>query len=276
MTHAAQDVASKLTPFLKWAGGKRWLVNSGADISPAKYDTYIEPFLGSAAVFFSERPTRAVLTDTNDELINVYVSLRDEPDKVERNLKLHSRNHSDAYYYLIRARRPRKKHTRAARFLYLNRTCWNGLYRVNLKGEFNVPKGTKNTVVLETDNLPAISKLLKHCQIECQDFETTIDQAAKGDFVFIDPPYTVKHNHNGFVKYNETIFSWDDQLRLAASIERAIHRGAAITMTNADHPSIHELYAPIGTCESLNRNSIIAASSTARTKTTETLYRFGW
>jgi len=263
-------------PFLKWAGGKRWLIKSGAEIAPDSYRVYIEPFVGSGAVFFSQEPQSAILADLNSELVIVYQQLKSNWQAVEETLKKHSRLHNDSYYYKIRASKPRLPHTIAARFIYLNRTCWNGLYRVNLKGEFNVPRGTKNSVLLDTDDFSAVAKSLESSEVLCQDFSTTIASADNNDFVFVDPPYTVNHNLNGFLKYNEKIFSWDDQIRLRDSIAEAVERGAKVTMTNADHPSIRKLYKGMGEVEKLFRNSVIAGDSRHRKSTSEVLIRFGW
>ena len=194
-----------VVPFLKWAGGKRWLVNSAARIVPANFNRYVEPFLGSAAVFFALAPKKALLADTNAELVNAYQAISSHWQLVEQSLKRHSQSHSEVYYYKLRSSKPRKPYTRAARFLYLNRTCWNGLYRVNGRGEFNVPRGTKDSVILEADDFSAIAKRLSNCDIVCQDFESTLASAQRGDFAFIDPPYTVNHNLNGFRRYNEKI-----------------------------------------------------------------------
>lgn len=264
------------TPLLKWAGGKRWLVQSDNEFIPASFNRYFEPFIGSGAVFFSMLATNAILADINPDLTNLYLALKDDWGKVESALKVHSKNHSDEYYYKIRASRPRTSHTRGARLLYLNRTCWNGLYRVNLKGEFNVPRGTKNSVILDTDDFESVARHLEDCKILCQDFEKTISTASKNDFIFIDPPYTVKHNFNGFVKYNEKIFSWDDQIRLRDAILEAADKGVKITMTNADCSSIHDLYGNSCKMEKLERASVIAGSSRHRGATTEIIMRFGW
>lgn len=231
-----------IVPPLKWAGGKRWFVSNHKDLLPKKFNKYIEPFLGSGAVFFSVQPEQALISDLNPELINLYEVIRDEPLKLEKKLKEHQRKHSTEYYYAMRALQPRNKITTAARTLYLNRTCWNGLYRVNLKGEFNVPKGTKDTVVLASDRFQNLSEILKKAEIKCQDFQVSIDSAEEGDFLFIDPPYTVAHNNNGFVKYNQNLFKWEDQIRLRDSIERAVVRGANVLVTNAAHKSVIDIY----------------------------------
>lgn len=263
-------------PFLKWAGGKRWLLRKGVDILPKKYDRYIEPFLGGGAVFFSTINKPFVLADTNAELINCYQSIQSDHLKILDSLKHHERLHDNDHYYQVRKSEPKLNYIRAARFLYLNRTCWNGLYRVNKKGKFNVPKGTKSSIFLETDNFPAVAEKLSRGQLLCQDFEKTIEIAGQGDFIFVDPPYTVKHNFNGFVKYNEKIFSWEDQERLRDVLLDAVNRGAMVTITNADHESIRELYQGIGSHQSLNRASVISGNPTHRSKTSELLIKIGW
>lgn len=258
-----------IVPFLKWAGGKRWLVSSNSRFFPNSYNRYIEPFLGSGAVFFYLNPRQAVLSDLNSELIETYQAIKEDWARIVGALSQHQRKHSEKYYYKVRAQCPRTIWGRAARFIYLNRTCWNGLYRVNLNGEFNVPIGTKDRVILDSDDFRAVSVALKHTHLVCSDFEAIIDKAKKGDFVFVDPPYTVKHNFNGFVKYNEKLFSWDDQIRLSEATIRAAARGAKILLTNADHPHVFNLYKKYFSTTTVSRRSILAGKSEARVETTE-------
>lgn len=175
-----------VAPFLKWAGGKRWLVANHKSIFPQFFKTYFEPFLGSAAVFFYLAPNQAVLSDANKDLIEAYWVIKDNWQRLEKALMRHQRLHSNEYYYEMRDARPRTSVARAARFLYLNRTCWNGLYRVNLNGTFNVPIGTKSAVVLSSDNFEEVSARLKNAKLYVCDFEKTIDRAEAGDFVFVD------------------------------------------------------------------------------------------
>jgi DNA adenine methylase len=189
---ASCAVGSSQTPFLKWAGGKRWLAPQLVKNLPDFSGRYIEPFLGSAAIFFAIRPSDALLSDTNEDLIETYNAIRDDHEQVHDLLKVHQRKHSVEYFYQMRQYRPRERYRKAARFIYLNRTCWNGLYRVNLQGVFNVPIGTKTNVLMATDDWTATSALLKSADIRCQDFEKSIDMAERGDLVFADPPYTVK------------------------------------------------------------------------------------
>lgn len=260
-----------LKPFLKWAGGKRWLFESGQFSLPNITGRYIEPFLGGGAVFFETQPKNAILSDSNKRLIELYLVIRDELENFEALMKTHAKAHSRDYYYELRSKQLRKPANRAAQFLYLNRTCWNGLYRENLKGQFNVPIGTKQTVVFNSDDFPAWSKALKGTRLECRDFEESIEETEEGDFVFVDPPYTVRHNLNGFVKYNQNIFAWNDQVRLRDALHRAQQRGVSFAMTNADHESIRDLYAGIGQHQQLTRHSVIAGQPVYRGQSTEIL-----
>lgn len=259
-------------PFLKWAGGKRWLVESHVEIFPSSYNRYIEPFLGSGAVYFAIKPNIAILSDANKDLIETYICVRDHWKDVYETLKIHHNNHSSDYYYTIRDSVYHDKIERAARFIYLNRTCWNGLYRVNKFGKFNVPKGTKNSVVFPSDDFFKISIQLADAEIASNDFEVTIGEARRGDLIFIDPPYTVKHDNNGFIKYNEKIFTWNDQVRLRSAVEEAVRRGASFILTNANHSSVVELYEGFR-MDILTRNSVISGDPTKRKKCDELLIR---
>jgi len=258
-----------LEPFLKWPGGKRWLVHQYGFLFPFRYQRYLEPFLGGGAVFFHLTPRRAILSDTNVDLVNAYQCLREHARTIDSHLSDLQRKHSKKLYYRIRATRPTCMIERAVRFLYLNRTCFNGIYRVNLRGDFNVPIGTKELVQYPKNYLQQIADCLRHASIRVADFEKTIDEAVFGDFVFVDPPYTVMHNNNNFVKYNANLFSWTDQLRLASAVKRAVKRGAAIMISNADHCSIQELYGNFGNLYRVDRLSVLAADSLHRRKTTE-------
>jgi DNA adenine methylase len=251
-------------PFLKWAGGKRWLTDCHSNLFPANFNRLIEPFLGSGAVFFRLSPPSAILGDANADLIATYAAIRDEPTRVIQHLRRHHRFHSKAYYYSVRDSAPRSSAGRAAKLIYLNRTCWNGLYRVNLKGEFNVPIGTKSSVLLETDDFCGIATLLRRVTLVAGDFEATMQKATRGDFLFIDPPYTVKHNTNGFVKYNEGLFSWDDQIRLRDAVVSAARLGAKVLITNAYHDSVLSLYRNVGEIICLARKSVISGKAYGR------------
>ncbi|KEZ48205.1 DNA adenine methylase [Metabacillus indicus] len=233
-----------ITPFLKWPGGKRWFIEKHYDLLPTQYNRYLEPFLGSGAVFFTLKPDEAILNDINKDLIDTYRGVKTRWRKVYHCLSEHSLLHSKEYYYDIRSSTYTSLEERSAQFIYLNRTCFNGIYRVNKKGKFNVPIGSKTRVLLDTDNFRAQSLALKKTRIFNKDFEDIIEMAVKDDFLFVDPPYTVRHNKNGFIKYNEILFTWEDQLRLSKSLARAKDRGVKIILTNASHESIRELYKP--------------------------------
>lgn len=255
-------------PFLKWAGGKRWFVQTYAQLLPKKFNRYIEPFLGGASVFFHLQPKAAILGDINPDLIAAYIAVKDRPESVIESLRYRQDAHDDnpdGYYYRVRDRAPADSFQRGSRMIYLNRTCFNGIYRVNQAGLFNVPRGSKEEVILSSDDFRGISKLLKGASIRVSDFEPLIDAAQSGDLIFADPPYTVRHNLNGFIKYNEKLFSWDDQERLAKALIRAKRRGAKIVCTNADHVSVRELYDGSGFhLQTVSRYSSISAASDSR------------
>ena len=250
-----------MNPFLKWAGGKRWLTSKHPDWFSVEFNRYIEPFLGGGAVFFKLNPENAILADLNSELISTYNAIRTYPNEIEKKLKFHQARHCKDYYYYIRSMEPRNEVTKAAKFIYLNRTCFNGLYRVNIKGEFNVPKGSKTKVILDDDDFTAFSNRLKRAEIINCDFSAPLAEASESDFVFIDPPYTVKHNNNNFLKYNEKIFSWSDQKRLSRGAEKAASSGAKIIISNANHSCISELYSSTKWIKiEVQRASVLASS----------------
>jgi DNA adenine methylase len=252
-------------PFLKWPGGKRWFIEQHFDLLPKKIrGRYIEPFLGSGAVFFAMEPQEAILSDACKDLILTYTGVSDFAQEVLNLLTNHDLKHDYEYYYQVRSEEPESIAERAARFIYLNRTCFNGIYRVNSKGKFNVPIGSKTKVLLDTDDFLKWSETLKRAQLFHSDFEVIIDLARHGDFLFVDPPYTIRHNNNGFVKYNEVLFSWQDQLRLHDCLIRAKSRGAKILMTNANHQSLRELYNKGFKQFVTSRYSSIAASGSKR------------
>lgn len=234
---------------------------------PKKYGCYFEPFLGGGSVFFYLRPPRAVLADVNSELIQLFRVVAWRRRSLEALLREHQSKHNKRHYYSVRSRVPNSAIERAARTLYLNRTCFNGMYRVNRAGEFNVPKGVKFTVLMETDDFVASSRLLRRAELVVSDFEPIINKAKKGDLVFADPPYVVGHNNNGFVKYNERLFSWEDQTRLANTLDRARRRGVKIVATNAAHGAIEKLYLKRSfSISRVRRYSSISGDSEGRSK----------
>lgn len=264
--HAA-DRSSSVRPFLRWAGGKRWLTRRLADLLPDDYETYHEPFLGSGALFFAIHPSPARLSDSNRELTNTFRVVRDSCSTLVEALGV--LRYTKSEYYRIRESRPTSNVSRAVRFIYLNRTCWNGLYRVNQAGEFNVPMGRRpSPVICDKENLQGASDALRGVEIGSRDFGTSLREVRKGDLVFADPPYTVSHGENGFILYNEKIFSWEDQERLSRHLRSVDKKGARFLLTNADHPSIRMLYRRFQT-HRIERSSIIAADPKGRRRVSE-------
>lgn len=263
-----------MNPFLRWPGGKRWLVQSQAHLLPHSYNTYIEPFLGGGSVYFHLQPARAVLSDINDDLIATYRGVRAAPRRVQSRLSRFQRLHSQQHYDALRHSAPSGVIARAARFIYLNRTAFNGIYRVNKQGLFNVPMGDRVKVAAGCASLQAAAKILRGTHLVSVDFEDSIDSAGKRDLVFADPPYTVRHGNNGFRKYNEVLFSWPDQVRLAQALARARDRGAIIIATNANHRCIRELYRPLGFAFTpVTRYSGVSASAESRQLFSELVIR---
>ena len=229
--------------FLKWAGGKRWFVKHEKYRLPLNltFNRYIEPFLGGGSIFFYLEPSVALLSDNNEELIRTYIALRDDFDGVFRLLEKHQANHSKEYYYDIRAAFPSNHIEAAARMIYLNKACFNGIYRVNKKGDFNVPFGKRKTVFFDYQKMKDASMALKHAIIVKQDYSISIDEAEEGDFVFCDPPYALK-TADSFVGYNANSFGWEDQIQLAEALQNAANRGVKIMITNVFAPEVRQLY----------------------------------
>jgi len=257
-------------PLLKWAGGKRGLLPRILRCIPVTEGRYFEPFLGGGALFFSRQPKVALLSDSNPELINAYVQVRDNLGAVIRHLR--GLPNTEADYYRIRASSPRSPAGRAARLIYLCTLSFNGIYRQNLLGEFNVPYGNKTHVSpCDLQKLRKINGALLGRRIEALDFGRAVRCARAGDVVYFDPPYTVAHGNNGFVKYNAKIFSWADQIRLAKIARRLKRKGVYVFVSNADHPSIRELYSGF-TVKAMRRHSVMAASSQYRRRVRECLF----
>ena len=258
-----------MLPFLKWPGGKRWLVPLVRENFPVMDGKYLEPFLGGGAVFFGTCPQSALLSDINDELIETYHVMRDDPCGLRERLKYHQKRHDKDYYYKVRNQRLRKPVNRAGRFIYLNRTCFNGIYRVNKRGKFNVPKGSKDLFIDDIDLFEQYADILRCVEIVNLDFEKTIVTAQRGDFLFVDPPYAMKSNQQ-FVKYNNKLFSWEDQERLHESLVQAKERGVNILLTNANCEEIKNMYKDAGFCiKTILRNCIIAGKAEKRSNIQE-------
>jgi DNA adenine methylase len=259
-------------PFMKWAGGKRWLFKRYRYLFPENVARLIDPFLGGGSSFFLLRPHCAILGDVNSDLIEVYECVRNHPRELARHLFVYQKKHSSETYYAVRAQRPKRKIERAARLLYLNRTCWNGLFRVNVKGEFNVPIGTKTKIFASLDELIDVSRALSRATLHSSDFSALIRKAKRGDVVFADPPYFDTHKKNDrFLRYNQNVFSWEDQLRLRADLLDARKRGAQCFVTNSNNKSLISIYRDHGLIRVLKRHSVLAADSSARKTNREIL-----
>ena len=246
---------AKGKPFVKWAGGKRQIIDQLKKYMPEEYKTYYEPFVGGGALFFELFNTyghKAVLNDYNKELMNVYECLSDEDkfDKMCNELDHHEANHSEEYYYKIRdIDRNKAKlnkmvdYKRAARTIYLNKACFNGLYRVNSKNEFNVPFGKKSKVnTYQGQNLGIVHCILTFNDITLlsTDFEEAVSTAKKGDFIYFDPPYD--SDTETFNGYTEDGFSKDEQVRLSELFKKLDKKGCYVMLSNHNTKLINELY----------------------------------
>jgi DNA adenine methylase len=255
-------------PFLKWAGGKQWLAAALAPLVP-KGARYYEPFLGGASLFFAALPRQAYLSDVNQDLVQTYEALRDSPETILRHLR--GWRYTKKMYYATRRATFRGSAKQAARFIFLNRTCWNGLYRVNAEGQFNVPIGRfKRPRLFDRRILLGASAALKGAHLLASDFEKALEGARARDFVYLDPPYTVKHDNNGFLRYNQRLFTWNDQERLGRVAVRLAARGCRVVVTNAHHPSIRSLY-PDFHATTLRRQSMLAGDAAERGTVREVL-----
>lgn len=259
-------------PPIRWAGGKSWLTNFLTTILPTDYNKYYEPFLGGASCYLKLNiNSSAYLSDNNDELINFYTQIKCNCEDVINKIKTFE--NSKENYYRVRQTIFDDSVDRAARFYFLNRLCFNGIYRVNSKNQFNVPYGdsVNKKVLISENDLMQLSQKLANAELHTHDFENIISLTKPKDLIFLDPPYTVAHNKNGFIEYNEKIFTWNDQERLAKFIEKIIAKDAYFILTNAFHHSTRELYSKYGRSLQLDRMSTIGAKINSRKTISELL-----
>jgi len=230
-------------PFLKWAGGKTQLIPEILARVPARIGRYYEPFIGGGATFFALCPQKATLSDVNVDLIGAYVAVRDKPAQLIKCLKEHYCD--EAYYYEVRDQDPNSLSPvrAAARIIFMNRTCFNGLYRVNKKGLFNVPFGKyQNPKICDADNIMRVSEVLQGVDIRVQSVFDSVKRARKGDFVYLDPPYDPVSRTSSFTAYSNSPFGRPQQRQLAELFAKLAKRGVSVLLSNSDTPFIRELY----------------------------------
>lgn len=231
-------------PFLKWAGGKSSLLGHLTEFVPQNYDRYCEAFLGGAAFFFHLSPRKAILSDANAELIHCYRVVQKNPrDLIEA---LVSYENKESEFYRVRAQNPKTLGAvnRAARFIYLNKTCFNGLYRVNKAGRFNTPYGKNPTArFVDGENLLAVSTVLQNVELLHADFfDVTESHVKKNDFIYFDPPYLPVSEFSDFKRYTSTQFGEADHIRLAHAFRKLDKMGCYVLLSNSYHPVVKELY----------------------------------
>ena len=240
-------------PFVKWAGGKRQLIPIINQNLPESFGTYYEPFLGGGALLFhiltDKNGQKCSISDLNSDLVLAYTTIRDRVDSLIASLKNHEKNYqknSESYYYSIRESNPRSEIEKTSRLIFLNRTCFNGLYRVNSKGKFNVPLGKySNPNIVNEENLYAVSNILQSSRIsiKCRDFEAVLRDAKKGDLVYFDPPYQPVSTTANFTSYTNKDFTYDDLTRLAELCLKLDSRGCNVLLSNSDSKEVADIFA---------------------------------
>lgn len=243
-----ESIQAPLRPLVKWAGGKRSLLPQLMPLSPSQFDRFVEPFAGGASFLLALQPSVAVLNDANSELIEMYLSVREEPHELMEALDaLQPYVLDEGAYYSIRAidTQEMTRAERAARLIFLNKAGFNGLYRVNREGKFNVPFGSHSSPpnLYDEENLLGVSELLQRTDMMSVDFEELLDRVGHGDFVYVDPPYVPVAPTANFTSYTPGSFTLEDQRRLAESVRRAVKRGASVLVSNSATAIVGELYS---------------------------------
>ena len=267
---------SEPKPFVKWVGGKRQLMQDLENNFPKQFTTYHEPFLGGGAVMFNLLTKKSQLScnvsDFNSDLILAYVTIRDKLEKLIESLENHSKNYhknSTEYYYEIRKQEPKQQIEKVSRLLFLNKTCFNGLYRVNKKGQFNVPLGRyTNPNIVNKENLTAVSKILqsKKIKISCRDFEAVLGDAKKGDLVYFDPPYQPVSSTANFTSYTHRDFTEDDLERLAKLADQLHSKGCYVLLSNSNSKTVKDFFSKKHwKISSINVNRAINSNAQKRT-----------
>jgi DNA adenine methylase len=236
------------SPVIKCVGGKSKLLHELVARLPERFGRYYEPFAGGAALFFRVAPKRAVLADSNADLIGLYTTIADDADAVIKRLAYHRTHHSEGHYYEMRERWNQQRPTwnaaeRAAAFIYLNKTCFNGLWRVNRAGAFNVPIGRyTDPPICVPDALRAAHAVLANAQLVCADYRTAVASASRGDFIYFDPPYDPVAPTANFTSYTANAFGPDQQRELADTARALVARGCYVMLSNSDTPFIRSIY----------------------------------
>ena len=240
-------------PFVKWAGGKRQLISFLNENLPETFSTYYEPFLGGGALLFhiltKKNGQKCSISDLNFDLVLAYTTIRDRIDELVSSLKIHEKNYqkdSKSYYYSVRNNSPRSEIEKASRLLFLNRTCFNGLYRVNSKGKFNVPLGKyTNPNIVNEENLHSVSNILQSSRvsIKCHDFEAVLRDAKKGDLVYFDPPYQPVSQTANFTSYTNKNFTFHDLSRLSELCMKLDSKGCKVLLSNSNSKEVSDMFA---------------------------------
>ena len=264
-------------PIVKWVGGKRQLMFELLKNMPETYNRYFEPFIGGGALFFELQPQNGYISDMNEELINLYSVVRDDVYELIDDLNKHKV--SKEYFLKIRNLDRTEKYNKlsdiqkASRFIYLNRTCFNGMYRVNSQGQFNVPFGNyKNPRIVDAENLINCSKLLKNTEICCADFSEILNKVQKGDFVYFDPPYVPLNETSSFTSYTKDGFDLDMQFKLRDVCDELDSNGVMFMLSNSDTKLVNELYSNYE-IKKVFASRAINANGNGRGKITEVLVR---
>ena len=263
-------------PFVKWVGGKRQLMQVLEDNFPKQFGTYHEPFLGGGAVMFNLLSKEAKLScnvsDFNSDLILAYVTIRDKLRKLIESLETHSKNYqkdSSEYYYEVRKQEPKQQIEKVSRLIFLNRTCFNGLYRVNKKGKFNVPLGRyTNPNIVNKENLTAVSKILhsEKIKISCRGFEAVLDDAKKGDLIYFDPPYQPISSTANFTSYTHRDFTEKDLERLVDLANQLNSKGCHVLLSNSNSKIVKDFFSEKHwSVSEINANRAINSNSKKRT-----------
>lgn len=277
MAVVLEQLKSETYPIVKWVGGKRQLMFELIKNMPKSYNRYFEPFIGGGALFFELQPEQAYISDMNEELINLYSIVRDNVYELIDDLSKHEV--SKEYFLEIRNIDRTEQYTelsdveRASRFIYLNRTCFNGMYRVNSQGQFNVPFGHyKNPRIIDENNLLNCSELLKKTEIKCADFSEILTKVKKGDWVYFDPPYVPLNETSSFTSYTKDGFDIDMQFKLRDVCDELDTMGVKFMLSNSDTKLVNELYANYE-IKKVFASRQINANADGRGKITEVLVR---